>query len=161
MATLCGYWKFPKIKFLTSILEKRKKLLNSQKFHSHCKYAYSRVTYGSICSLAEHVIIKVSFIFSLIPIEILCRVHCALKNSICSILYYFWTFRNFFSKIYTERCIRMWQMHAKLVNLSIMLVYKVDHILLLKLFLRPIFIKILILPLILLKIKKFHLCCEN
>ena len=47
-------------------------------------------------------------------------------------------------------------MHAEILNLSITLVYKVNHILLLKLFLRPIFIKILILLLILLKIQKLH-----
>ena len=143
-ATLCGYWKCAKVKFLTSISEYRKKI-NSQKFRSHYKYAYSRVTYGSVCSLTENFIIKESVIFSLIPIETSCRVHYVLKNSTCSIPYYFWTFRNFLLK----------NLHEK-YHLSITLVYKVNHILLLKLFLRPIFIKILILLLILLKIQKLH-----
>ena len=76
----------------------QEKKFNSQKFRSHFKYAYSCVTYGSICSLTENVIIKESVIFSLIPIETPCRVHYALKNSTCSIPSYFWTFRNFLLK---------------------------------------------------------------
>ena len=137
------------------------KKFNSQKFRSHFKYAYSRVTYGSICSLTENVIIKESVIFSLIPIETPCRVHYALKNSTCSIPSYFWTFRNFLLKNLHRKVYQNVVDACGNIKLKITLAYKFNHFLLLKLFLRPILIKILILLLILLNIQKLHFCCEN
>ena len=105
---------------------------------------------AAICSLTENIIIKESVIFSLIPIESPCRVHYVFKTPPTAFLTIFEYSEIFLPKIYTESCIRMSQMHAKIVNLHVTLVYKVNEILLLKLFLR-LFVKNLILLLILLK----------